>query len=69
MLKLTGINSAEHVPLYLLEPRQCKFPVSEDWKVPGHFLFCAARTRPGERYCPVHTGDAFQAKEQRKKVK
>lgn len=67
MLKLTGISEVEHVPLYMLEPHQCKFPVHEDWKIPGHFLFCAAPTRLGERYCPIHSGDAYQAKDQQKK--
>lgn len=55
MLKLASISDVEHVPLYMLGHNQCKFPVEENRKVAGHFLFCAAPTRPGERYCPHHS--------------
>jgi hypothetical protein len=69
MLKITGIEDADHVPLYLLQPRQCKFPVAEDRKIPGHFLFCAAPTRPGQNYCNKHHLDSLPSQDARRKGK
>lgn len=44
----------ERKPLYLLGNNECKFPVFEDRKIVGRYLFCAAATRPGEPWCPAH---------------
>lgn len=63
MLSITGIDDIEHVPLYRLEKNQCKFPVHEDRKIIGHFLFCAASTAPGEVYCLTHQLKCLTPKE------
>lgn len=67
MLKIISIDESDLLPLYLLPPNACKFPVQENHKVPGHWLFCAKGTRAHELYCTAHKALCWKPRDQERR--
>lgn len=49
----------QRVSLVRLKPHQCKWPVHENWKVVGRFLFCGCPQIAGSTYCEEHHAAAY----------
>jgi len=53
------------VTLAKLKAHQCKWPVHENPKVVGRFLFCGCAQKAGSNYCEKHYAVAYSSEPHR----
>ena len=56
---MTKSVDRQRISLVKLKPHQCKWPVHENRKVVGRFLFCGCPQIAGSNYCEEHHAAAY----------